>query len=278
MAEPREFAMNCEQIAEWIPDYLQGTLAKEQSSQVESHIEGCAECRQEVLLWQQLGALPQQQPSPALRTRFNAMLESYQEGRWEKSSLAAESRKSPRFAGLGDWFRMPAMAGVAWACVFLLCGFIVGKYTNKPPASDPEQLQAIRNELKSTRQLMVLSMLQLQSASERLQAVSYSAQVDQADPQILGALLHTVRSDSSVDVRLAALDALTRYGNRPEVRKGLIEAMQSQQSPIVQIALIDALVDLHDRSAVPQLRKVQQDPAVNPEVKKRAELGIQKLT
>ena len=54
--------------------------------------------------------------------------------------------------------------------------------------------------------------------------------------------------------------------------------MQSQQSPMVQIALIDALVDLHDRSAVPQLRKVQQDPAVNPEVKKRAELGIQKLT
>ena len=278
MAESREFAMKCEQIAEWIPDYLQGTLASEQRSQVESHLEGCAECKQDVLLWQQLGALPRQQPSPALRNRFNAMLESYQEGRWEKSSLAAEGRRAPWFAGLGNWFRMPAMAGVAWACVFLLCGFIIGKYTNKPQTTDPEQLQAIRNELKSTKQIMVLSMLQLQSASERLQAVSYSAQVDQADPQVLGALLRTVRSDSSVDVRLAALDALTRYGNRPEVRKGLIDAMQSQQSPMVQIALIDALVDLHDRSAVQQLKRVQQDPKVNPNVKKRAEWGIQKLS
>src|SRR5258708_19284634 len=97
---------------------------------------------------------------------------------------------------------------------------------------------------------MVVCMLQLEAASERLQAVSYSAQVDQADPQVLGALLRTVRSDSSVDVRLAALDALTRYGNRPEVRKGLIDAMQSQQSPMVQIPLINPLVDLHNLSPV----------------------------
>src|SRR5258708_29461955 len=153
MAESREFAMKCEQIAEWIPDYLQGALPSEQRSQVESHLEECAECKQDVLLWQQLATLPQQQPSPALRTRFNAMLESYEEGRWEKSSLAAEGRKASWYASLGNWFRMPAMAGVAWACVFLLCGFIVGKYTSKSEGSNPEQLQAIRNELKSTRQL-----------------------------------------------------------------------------------------------------------------------------
>lgn len=272
--------MKCEQIEELLPDYLQGTLTQDQIQLVESHMETCGQCREEAALWKQLAALPVEQPGPVLRSRFTAMLESYQEGRWEKSTLASEGRKIPLLSSLGNWFRMPAMAGVAWALVFLLAGFLIGKSVGKPPDSDTAQAQiaAMRSELKSTRQSMVLAMLQLQSASERLQAVTYSAQDAQPDPQVLGALLHTVRYDASVDVRLAALDALGRYGSRPEVRKGLIESMQDQQSPMVQIALIDLLVDLHDRGAVQQLKKYQQDPAVNPAVKKRAEWGIQKLT
>lgn len=272
--------MKCEQIEELLPDYLQGMLAQDQVQLVESHMETCGQCREEAALWKQLAALPVEQPSPALRSRFTAMLESYQEGRWEKSNLVSEGRKMPLLSSLENWFRMPAMAGVAWACAFMLIGFVIGQSITHPatPPITPTQFEAMRAELKSTRQSMVLAMLQLQSASERLQAVTYSAQDAQPDPQVLGALLHTVRYDASVDVRLAALDALGRYGSQPEVRKGLIESMQDQQSPMVQIALIDLLVDLHDRSAVQQLKKYKQDPAVNPAVKKRAEWGIQKLT
>jgi hypothetical protein len=271
----------CEQIESLLPDYLQGTLEQDQIQLVESHMEGCAECRGEAILWKQLASLPEEQPSPALRSRFTAMLESYQEGRWEKSGIATERMKLSWFGSMGDWFRMPAMAGVAWALVFLLCGFLIGKSVGKStdsPDTAQAQIAAMRGELKSTRQSMVLAMLQLQSASERLQGVSYSAQAEQLDPQVLGALLHTVRYDASVDVRLAALDALSKYGTRPEVRKGLLESMQDQKSPMVQIALIDLLVDLHDRTAVQQLQKFQQDPGVNPAVKQRAEWGIRKLT
>ncbi len=273
--------MKCEQIEGLLPDYLQGTLAQDQVQLVESHMETCGQCREEAILWKQLAALPDEQPSPALRSRFTTMLESYQEGRWEKSNLVSEGRKAPLLSSFGNWFRMPAMAGVAWGLVFLLAGFLIGKSIGKPSDSTDTaqaQIAAMRSELKNTRQSMVLAMLQLQSASERLQAVTYSTQEAQPDPQVLGALLHTVRYDASVDVRLAALDALGHYGSRSEVRKGLIESMQDQQSPMVQIALIDLLVDLHDRSAVQQFKKYKQDPAVNPAVKKRAEWGIQKLT
>jgi hypothetical protein len=45
----------------------------------------------------------------------------------------------------------------------------------------------------------------------------------------------------------------------------------------VQIALIDLLVDLHDRSAVPQLKRFQQDPKVNPTVRQRVDWGIEQL-
>jgi HEAT repeat protein len=93
----------------------------------------------------------------------------------------------------------------------------------------------------------------------------------------MGALMHTVRFDNSVDVRLAALDALGRYADRPEVRRDLVDVLQTTQSPMVQVALIDLLVDLHDKNAVPQFRKFQQDPNVNPTVKKRVDWGIQQL-
>jgi HEAT repeat protein len=128
------------------------------------------------------------------------------------------------------------------------------------------------------RQLVVISMLQQQSASERLQGVSYSRAQADPDPKVLNALLHTMRYDNSVDVRLAALDALSHYGSRQDVRKGLMDSLQEQQSPLVQVALIDVLVDMHDASAVDRLKRLQQDPKTDPSVRKRADWGIQQLT
>ncbi len=56
-----------------------------------------------------------------------------------------------------------------------------------------------------------------------------------------------------------------------------MNAFIGRQSPLVQIALIDLLVDLHDRSAVPELKQFQQDPKVDPTVRKRVDWGIQQL-
>ena len=75
--------------------------------------------------------------------------------------------------------------------------------------------------------------------------MSFSRREKDADPKVLDALLHTLRYDNSVDVRLAALDVLSRYSNRPEVHQGLVEALQGQQSPLVQLSLIDVLVEQH---------------------------------
>ncbi len=120
-------------------------------------------------------------------------------------------------------------------------------------------------------------MLQQQSASQRLEGVSWSTRLSDPDAKVMGQLLHTLQYDNSVDVRLAALDALSRYAGRPEIRSGLVEALQTRQSPLVQVALIDLLVDLHDREAVTQFKKFQQDPRLDPTVKKRVDWGIQQL-
>ena len=128
------------------------------------------------------------------------------------------------------------------------------------------------------RQLVVLSLLEQESAVERLQGVAYGAREKSLDPKIVSALAHTLRYDSSVDVRLAAVDALSGHRNQPQVRESLVEALDPQQPPLVQIALIDALVDSHDPSAVQQLRRLQEDPNINPEVRQRAAWAVQKLS
>jgi len=94
---------------------------------------------------------------------------------------------------------------------------------------------------------------------------------------VLSALLHTLRYDPSVDVRLAALDALSRHSAQPQVRSSVVNSLQEQQSPLVQVALIDQLVEWHDRDAKQHLEKLRQSPDVNPTVRQRAEWAISKL-
>lgn len=268
--------MKCEAIGELLPDYLQGRLSPEVAAEVEEHLAECSDCGEEAALWQKLTLLPQERPSSALQAKFKAMLESYEEGRLEKGSSAAEKVKTPTpmLWGLGNWRQIPA-AGIVWACLFLACGYFVGRHSGQEITTP--KIEALQQEVEGMRTTVALSMMQQQSPSQRLEGVSWSTKLPEPDTKVMEALMHTLQFDNSVDVRLAALDALSRYTGRPEVRSNLVNALQTRQSPLVQVALIDLLVDLHDKNAVPQFKKFQQDPKLDPTVKKRVDWGIDQL-
>lgn len=271
--------MSCENIEQLLPDYLAGALGESQRRQVQQHLESCLACREEVSLWTRLAALPQEQPSPRMRARFDAMLEAYQEGRAEKSPRRLQWRRLVPSGFFGGMWRSPA-AGMAFALLFLVVGFFAGRSTTTPvtqPNNNSGELAAVRQEMSDMRHMVELALLQQQSATERLQAVSMTTQESAPDPKVLAALTHALRYDSSVNVRLAALDALSRYNNQPDVRQGLHDALQPQQSPLVQVALIDLMVELHDRSVVSQLKEFEKDSSVNPAVRQRAAWGVKRL-
>jgi len=106
------------------------------------------------------------------------------------------------------------------------------------------------------RQLVALSLMQQQSASERLRGVTWAYRAEPSDREVLGALVTAVNHDTNVNVRLAAVDALRRFAASPETRRAVIEALPSQTTPLVQVALIDLLVDFKDRDAATELRKL----------------------
>jgi anti-sigma factor RsiW len=278
--------MNCEQIAELLPDYLQGSVTIDQAGQVEQHCQLCNNCAQDVAMWNKFALVPRLQPSPESRARFEAMLHAYRTISDERAGSVETARKSGKLKvawSFFDWFRSP-LGAAAWSVALLVIGVLIGarvgigtKVANVASPSQSEELTAVHSELTNMRQLVALSMLQQQSASERLQGVSWSGREAHLDPQVQSALLHTLRYDTSVDVRLAALDALSRHGSQPQVRQGVVDALQEQQSPLVQVALIDQLAEWRDPGAAQRLRNFQQTPNLNPAVRQRAEWAISKL-
>src|SRR5256884_6617063 len=188
--------MKCEHIAELLPDYLQGRLSAEQHHNVEAHLEQCADCSEEVVIWRKLSLLPVDQPDPASRARFEAMLQAYKAGRSNQPEGGTEWRKraSVWSWNVFHWLRSP-LGAAAWGAALLAIGVFAGLRLAgpKPPSLD---LAAMQSELASMKQLVVLSMLQQQSASARLEGVTWSTRDQQLDPQVLSALLHTLRYDA----------------------------------------------------------------------------------
>jgi anti-sigma factor RsiW len=267
--------MKCEQITELLPDYLQGNLSPDQLRHVEEHLAECADCSEEVAVWKKLSLLPIEQPSPVSRARFEAMLQAYQAGRSSQPAGTSKWRIRAPAWNVFQWLRSP-LGATAWSVALVAIGVYAGLQV-AGFKSHSQDLHAMQAELTSMKQLVVLSMLQQQSASARLEGVSWSTQDQQLNPQVLSALLHTLRYDASVDVRLAALDALSRHGRQPQVHKGILDSLQQPQSPLVQVALIDLLLEWRDPDAAQRLQALQQSPNLNPIVRQRAEWARSKL-
>jgi len=80
-----------------------------------------------------------------------------------------------------------------------------------------------------------------------------------------------------VDVRLADVDALEKYGADPQIRRAMADAVPVQDSPLVQIALIDLLVELNNKEAAPALRKLAQDAQADDQVRRHAASALQRM-
>jgi hypothetical protein len=258
--------MRCEDISQQLPDYLAGRAEPAARAAIEQHLEGCAACLQETeglaSMWRDLGDLSAPAPdAPAMRTRFDAMLEQ-------------EQRNAARFKPRRFEWNHPLVAGLA-ASLVLAIGVLLGRSTNDAPAAAPE-VTALHQELRDLRQMVTLSLMQQQSASERLRGVGFTSSLERPGDEIVAALLDTLKHDDNVNVRLASVDALKRFAERDVVRRATVDELNTN-AQLLQMALIDFVVETRDRDAIGTLRKISADPAANATVRTRAAWGIQNL-
>jgi hypothetical protein len=260
--------MTCDEAKACFADDWCGMLREPERTELKRHLEDCAACRQEAAglesLWTKLDSLPAEDPSPQLRDRFYAALGAYGEG------FSAASTRERRRAGF-SWLPV----GIAAALVIGLgLGYAV---SSQKTGRESTEIAQLRGEVNGMRELVALSLLRQQSASERLRGVSWANQVESSNGQVLAALLDSVNHDPNVNVRLAAADALRTFAMTSASRTEIAEAIVPQSAPLVQIALIDLVVDLKDSAAVTQLRQVAGNDSLNPSVRERAAWAVERL-
>lgn len=264
--------MTFEECRLLIPEYLSGQLSPAERAVFEAQLESSAELRIELEelrpVWDGLGALPEEQPSAALRARFYQRLSDVNNGR----------RQS--FRGDFAWWR-PGLSGLVRQAAIAVLLFGLGMYAgrvNTESHKQSEEIAEMHSQVQSLRGMVALSLLDRQSATSRLEGVSWSSRVDQPDSELLSALLKALNHDPNVNVRLSSLDALEKFNREAVVRKALVDSIPLQESPLVQIALIDAVVHARENAALLELRKLMKDAEVNAAVRQRAQWGVQKLT
>lgn len=212
-----------------------------------------------------------QEPAPSRRLddTFHRMM------RQEKEANAARSYAV-------DWkkiFSWPELVPrLSFAAVALIIGIVTGYVMRSPsPLSNDSQINALSQQVTDLKEMMMLSLLEKESASDRLKAVSLTEEMDQASQKVTEALLQTLTNDSNVNVRLAALEALTPYARDSHVRQELIHAIARQESPLVQIALAELMAALQEKSSVTELQKILKDNNTPRDVKKKIEESIDVL-
>jgi hypothetical protein len=163
---------------------------------------------------------------------------------------------------------------LAFASVTLLVGLIAG-YLIWSPQKEDEQIVALGQEISGLKEMMMLSLLEKESATDRLKAVNLTQDMDQASKKVTAALLQTLNSDENVNVRLAALDALKPYSKDGQIREALIRSIAHQKSPLVQVALAELMAALQEKGAINELQKILDDNETPSDIKKKIQESIQ---
>jgi hypothetical protein len=228
-------------------------------------------------LWEELGQIKTPTPSPEMKTRFHAMLDTFKHEEEEK-----KERFYVKFIEqLKQVFTYKPAYNWAYAIMILALGGLIGflaKTPNNQTVASKNEIEKLSSEVQDMKQMMMLTMLENPTATERLKAVSYTQELNTVDDKVIDALLTTLNSDPNENVRLVTVEALVELADNPKVRKGLVQSLLKQESPLVQVALADAMVRLQEKSSVKQFKKLLQKENLNDAVKGKIENSIMALS
>lgn len=174
-------------------------------------------------------------------------------------------------------FFTPSMYKIAASVVLVLSMVMIGYWVNRNIQQERE-LTALRAEMEQTKQLMLNMLGNDQSASQRMRAVNVAMDIQKADDDIIQALSITMTKDPNTNVRLAALDALSRFSNEPSVRNLLVNSLAVQDDPMVQISLIQLLVKMKEKRVVKDLENIIENEENIQAVRDEAYTGILELS
>lgn len=132
------------------------------------------------------------------------------------------------------------------------------------------QLQSSRPRAPQAEARKVLGMLEASSVFERLRGVNAASGLEESWPDVELALLERLEGDESVNVRLAALDALLARHDSATTPVRLVEALATQETAIVQAHLGNRL-RRRQLLTPAELERVLKRPTIHDEARETLE-------
>jgi hypothetical protein len=267
-------------VLKQLPDYLDGNVSDADRVALERHLKTCRSCKAEYKaltgLWLELGRLPDENPGPNLRKRFYAGLELQKSAREHR--VALEVRWIDRLNNLVEhlWPKQPALQfGIALIC--LLVGYVVGFRIDGSGSSSTGDVAQLRTEVVNMQRLVMLSLLKTESASDRIRGANWSERITRLNTEDISALFETLNYDPVVNVRLAALEALSKYYDETDVKKGLIRSLLRQTSPLVQLTLIRVIAAVQDAEGIAAMKELLKNKDLDKTVREQVEKSIKEI-
>jgi uncharacterized protein YneF (UPF0154 family) len=274
--------MNCEHASEMMVDWLNNQMPAAERAAFEVHLNECPDCQKELKatrqLWEVMGNVAIPKPSDNLPIQFYTMLETFK---------GAESKKIKKTAFWDDLkdklesiFTPKLLLRVSYSMCLLLIGLGGGYFLSRQQNDYQGQIKELSTQVQEMNQKMMLTLLEKEnsSATERLQAVSYTKEIDKVDGQVLEALLSTLNNDENVNVRLVTLEALAQLADNPKVREGLVQSILKQDTPLVQAALADVMVKLEEKRSIKPLQRLLEKDDTDVIVKTKIKETLKALS
>ncbi len=254
---------------EKIIDYINGELTATEKLAFEERLAHDpvfrAAYEEEKALWDLMGKIEAPAVDQKVKSRFLDTLEVYKEAAVPRPGLLTR---------LKDLWSFQPNLKLSYAMLMLCVGLATGFYFNR---KNQGEITRMSSEISEMKQMMVLSLIENPSATERIRAVNMTNEIRNVDNQVIEALLSTLNHDSNDNVRLMTLEALMELADHSEVREGLVRSIVTQTSPIMQLAMADAMLKLQEKRSVKSLQKILDRDDLNSTVKDKVEQTIQKI-
>jgi len=263
--------MNTDTIKILLQKFQEGSLSAKENTMLEQFIES-GEVQLEDLdglnsLHQKLELETADIPTQPMRDVFYKNIEK------EKATL---SGKNETMNIASNWWSNLFFKKINWGLglALLFGGMLLGNFMD---SGQSQQINELTDQLQETQETMMSTLLEKKSSTERLKAVHISQGMNDVSEQVINMLLKTLNRDPNVNVRLAAIETLSNYAEKPVVREGLIKSIQNQQAPMVLLALAELMVILEDERSIEEFQDLMNSTEVPQEIQNELNEKIKML-
>jgi hypothetical protein len=276
--------MNCKEIREQFALLLYGELSFDEEERIDSHLDGCADCRtalaRQKVLHEAVDAAAVT-PSPALlnrcredlaemlpRERPASVRESWWSqiaGNWKIQFLKPVGAVALLAVGFFAAKVTPGIGGISSMGLADFGGAQVRNVAAQPDGTlrivfDEKRERSISGNRDDQRIRQLLMAAAKEATDPGLRAQTVTILVGEAnESDVREALAFAMANDENTNVRLKAMEGLERYANDPMVQNALAHVLLNDPNTGMRTRVIDALTG-HDAQALdPQMVGALQD-------------------